>query len=148
VKIDQECFGSESWTEDEFIVCLRTGNCIAMVIEHDDRIVGFMVYELHSDHIALLNFAVDPWCARRGFGRQMMEKLQRKLSALRRNRIIATVRESNLDAHLFFKAMGFRATAIIDQHWDNLDEDAYMFEYEYEFPLLREPKTNARCEGR
>lgn len=148
MEIDNECFGSAAWTEDEFLMCLGKANCIAMVIEHCDRIVGFMVYELMADHIALLNFAVDPWCSRRGLGRQMVQKLQNKLSALRRNRIVATVRESNLDAQLFFKAMGFLATAIIDKHWDEIDEDAYMFEYHYEFPLLREQHDNARCEGR
>lgn len=147
MEIDGECFGSCAWSEDEFLLCLGKANCIAMVIEHQDRIVGFMVYELQADHIALLNFVVDPWCARRGFGRQMVEKIQRKLSALRRNRIVVEVRESNLDAHLFFKATGFMATAIIDQHWDEIDEDAYMFEYHYEFPLLREANDNARCEG-
>ena len=34
------------WSEDDFIRCLRQRNVIGMVAELDDRIVGFMVYEL------------------------------------------------------------------------------------------------------
>ncbi len=40
------------WLEEDFIRCLRQRNCIGMVAEHDDRIVGFMIYELHKNRIA------------------------------------------------------------------------------------------------
>ena len=38
------------WCEDDFIRCLRQRNCIGMVAERDDRVAGFMVYELHKFH--------------------------------------------------------------------------------------------------
>ena len=34
------------WTEDEFINCLRQRDCIGMVAEYAEQVVGFMVYEL------------------------------------------------------------------------------------------------------
>ena len=46
------------WLEDDFIRCLRQRNCIGMVAEHEDRVVGFMIYELHKTRIHVLNFAV------------------------------------------------------------------------------------------
>ena len=36
------------WTEEDFIRCLRQRNCIGMVAEHEDQVVGFMIYELHK----------------------------------------------------------------------------------------------------
>ena len=46
------------WLEEDFIRCLRQRNCIGMVAEHEDRVVGFMIYELHKTRIHVLNFAV------------------------------------------------------------------------------------------
>ena len=34
------------WSGDDFVRCLRQCNCIGMVAEHEDRVVGFMIYEL------------------------------------------------------------------------------------------------------
>ena len=39
------------WLEEDFIRCLRQRNCIGMVAEYDDRVVGFMIYELHKNRI-------------------------------------------------------------------------------------------------
>jgi ribosomal-protein-alanine N-acetyltransferase len=64
-----------SWSEDDFIRCLRQRNCIGMVAERDDRIVGFMIYELHKTRLHVLNFAVANDCRRTGVGRTMVEKL-------------------------------------------------------------------------
>ena len=46
------------WLEEDFIRSLRQRNCIGMIAEHDDRVVGFMIYELHKTRIHVLNFAV------------------------------------------------------------------------------------------
>ena len=46
------------WPEEDFIRCLRGRNFIGMVAEYDDRIVGFMIYELTKKRIEVLNLAV------------------------------------------------------------------------------------------
>ena len=46
------------WSEEDFIRCLRQRNCIGMVAELDDHVVGFMIYELHKNRLHVLNFAV------------------------------------------------------------------------------------------
>lgn len=81
------------WLEDDFIRCLRQRNCIGMVAEHDDRVVGFMIYELNKSRIQVLNFATAPDAQRRGVGTQMVRKLIGKLSAQRRTRILLEVRK-------------------------------------------------------
>src|SRR3990172_4452317 len=92
------------WLEDEFARCLRQRNCIGMVAEHDDRVVGFMIYELNKTRIHVLNFAVAAEYRRRGVGTQMVAKLVGKLSAQRRTRVVLEVRETNLAAQLFFRS--------------------------------------------
>ena len=119
------------WCEEEFIRCLRQRNCIGMVAEHDERVVGFMIYELHKTRLHILNFAVGRTVRRRGVGTQMMAKLIGKLSSQRRTRILLEVRETNLAAQLFFRAKGFRAVSVLRDFYDDTPEDAYLMQYRY-----------------
>ena len=117
------------WFEEEFIRCLRQRNCIGMVAEHAERVVGFMIYELHKTRLHILNFAVAEDVRRRGIGRQMIEKFVSKLSSQRRTRITLEVRETNLPAQVFFRANSFRATSVLHEFYDDSPEDAYLMQY-------------------
>lgn len=117
------------WTEEDFLCCLRQRNCIGMVAEHDHRIVGFMIYELHKSKLHILNFAVAGDARRHGVGNQMVLRLIDKLSQQRREEIALEVRERNLDAQLFFKTQGFRAVSVLRQHYDDTEEDAYILQF-------------------
>jgi ribosomal-protein-alanine N-acetyltransferase len=119
------------WSEDDFIRCLRQRNCIGMVAEHADRVVGFMIYELHKTRLHLLNFAVARDFRRQGVGVQMLSKLIAKLSSQRRTRIVLEVRETNLPAQLFFRNLGFRAVSVLRDFYDDTTEDAYLMQYRY-----------------
>src|SRR6201991_1390443 len=101
------------WFEEEFIRCLRQRNCTGMVAEHGERVVGFMIYELHKTKLHILNFAVHPDWRRNGVGEHMVAKLVGKLSNHRRTRITLEVRETNLDAQLFFRAQDFKAVRVL-----------------------------------
>jgi len=119
------------WLEEDFIRCLKQRNCIGMVAEHDDRVVGFMIYELNKTRIHVLNFAVAGQQRRRGVGTQMIAKLIGKLSVQRRTRITLEVRETNLPAQLFFRSGGFRAVSVLRDFYDDTPEDAYLMQYRY-----------------
>lgn len=117
------------WSEDDFIRCLRQRNCIGMVAEHDERVVGFMIYELHKSRLHILNFAVSESFRRRSVGRQMVEKLLGKLSQQRREQILLEVRETNLSAQVFFREQGFRAISVLHDFYEDTAEDAYLMQY-------------------
>ena len=121
-----------SWFEEDFIRCLRQRNCIGMVAEHAEQVVGFMIYELHKSRLHILNFAVAPSVRRRSVGTQMIEKLIGKLSSQRRTDISLEVRETNLPAQIFFRGNGFRATNVLREYYDDSPEDAYVMQYSYD----------------
>ena len=125
------------WCENDFLRCLRQRNCIGMVAEHDDQVVGFMIYELHKARLHVLNFAVDSRYRRLGVGSQMIEKLVGKLSSQRRNRILLEVRETNLAAQLFFRASGFRAVSVLREFYEDTPEDAYLMQFRYRGDVLQ-----------
>ncbi|HTU92065.1 MAG TPA: ribosomal protein S18-alanine N-acetyltransferase [Gemmataceae bacterium] len=128
LQTEQESF-EYSWTEEDFLRCLRQRNCIGMVAEQGEKVVGFMIYELHKNKLHILNFAVCPGCRRFGVGAQMVAKLISKLSSHRRTRITLEVRETNLGAQLFFRKQGFKALRVLRSFYEDSGEDAYLLQY-------------------
>jgi [ribosomal protein S18]-alanine N-acetyltransferase len=135
------------WLEDDFIRSLRQRNCIGMVAEHDDRVVGFMIYQLSKARIHVLNFAVADDYRRRGVGSQMIAKLIAKLSCQRRSRIALEVRETNLAAQLFFRQNGFRAVSVLHGHYSDTPEDAYTMQYRHRAERQPEGRVIRRLAG-
>jgi ribosomal-protein-alanine N-acetyltransferase len=131
--IEAESFESP-WSEADFIRCLRQRNCIGMVAKQDELVVGYMIYELHKNRLHILNFAVNKRFRRQGVGTAMVDKLIGKLSHERRNRIMLEVRETNLDAQLFFKELGFKAISVLRGFWVDSHEDAYLLQCRHDGP--------------
>src|SRR5207237_8511630 len=118
-----------AWPEHDLLRCLRQRNCIGMVAEHGEKVVGFMIYELHKAKLHILNFAVHPSWRRSGVGGQMVAKLVSKLSSHRRTRITLDVRETNLAAQLFFRSQAFLAVRVLRGYYEDSGEDAFLMQY-------------------
>ncbi len=119
----------QPWTEEEFRSHLKQCNCIGMVAELDETIVGYMAYYLEQGVLRLLNFAVAREHQRQGIGSAMMGKLKAKLLPGRRTKIVGEVRESNLTMQLFLRSQGFIADGVERNPWGT-GEDSYRFEWE------------------
>ncbi len=126
--IEAGCF-DHPWTEEDFLQALRQRNCIGMISEHEERVIGFMIYELHRSRLHLLNFGVSQEFRRIGVGRQMVNKLVAKLSHHRRTRVTSAVREGNLSAQMFFRSQKFLATKVLRGFYGDNGEDAYFMQY-------------------
>jgi ribosomal-protein-alanine N-acetyltransferase len=138
MEIDRRSF-EFSWQEEDFVRLLRQRNCIGMVAERDERVIGFMLYELHKNRLHILNFAVHPDFRRRQVGKQMVEKLIGKLGLGRRNRIMLEVREGNLPAQQFFREQRFRAISLLRDFYEDTTEDAYLMQFLYRGKRVGEP---------
>jgi len=128
--IEDACFQWDAWTEEQFLSCLRQRNCIGMVAELGDPVVGFVIYELHKHSLEILKLAVWPDRWRQGVGAFIADKIVHKLSSHRRTFVTLTVRETDLAAQLFFRAQGFRASGVLRGHFDG--EDGVRMRYELE----------------
>ena len=126
LQIDALCF-VEPWTKEVILTNLRQRNCIGMVIENGEDLLGFVVYELHKNRLNILRFCVHPDHRLRGIGRQMFDKLVVKLHQQRRRALTALVNEQELDAQKFFRALGFRVRAI--ERGTFGENDGYRFEW-------------------
>jgi len=129
--IEHEAF-EFPWSDEDFTRCLRQRNCIGMVAEVADSVVAFMIYELHRSRLHMINFAIARSHRRLGVGTHMMEKLYGTLTPDRRSRVVLEVRETNLPAQLFFRTLGFRATSVLKDFYQDTTEDADLMEYCFE----------------
>ena len=117
------------WTEREFIRCLRHRDCIGMVVEVNEDVVGYMIYEMCKNTIDLLVFAVHPKYRRSGIGGALINRLIGKLVAGKRSSIVCAVRDSNLQAQLFLRNVGFFCTQVEKDYYEECDDDAYVMQY-------------------
>lgn len=131
LEIERLCF-EQRWTEEDFLHVLRQRTCIGMVAEHNHRIVGFMVYDLHKNMISIMNLAVHPDYQNKRVGTQLVKRVKDKLSLSRRREIILEVREKNLPAQVFFRKMRFRAVSVLRNYFEDVGEDAYLMVYKME----------------
>lgn len=126
--IERESF-AYPWTEDELINALRVRNIIGMVAEVKNDVVGYMVYEVTNENLQILSLAVDPAVRCMGVGEQLVAQMKDKLSAQRRSEIFTVVREGNLGAQLFLRAMGFRWTMTVPGCYEISEEDGYVMSF-------------------
>lgn len=101
------------WSEQNFIDLFRDQNNVALVIETDAELLGYVVYRVGKTDLSLLRVVVNPKHRRLGFGTQLIGKLVGKVRAHARwNRVTAQVSERFTDVHLWLKANDFMATRV------------------------------------
>ena len=119
------------WSEEAFLRSLSRRNCIGLVAEAGEELVGYVIYELERVRLHVLNLAIQPEARRSGVGTLLISHLVSKLSPTRRRRIGLEVRETNLAAQLFFRSLGFRATSLLRGFYEDTPEDAYVMQYRH-----------------
>lgn len=123
------------WDAQELHSCLQMDDIRAMVGVNDrSEVIGYIVYELHNDHIRLVNLAVHPAYRNVGVGRQLLNAVIDQLHPNRRSYIRELVRESNLSAQKFYNQCGFIAVGVIPQTFWDTREDAYELVFRYGWP--------------
>lgn len=116
---------------------LEKASVACVVAESDDRILGFLMYDLaRVSKIKVLSLMVDKSCRRMGVGSVMMSLVTSKLNQ-KRNKAELAVSEYNLGAQLFLKDMGFKAVSVLDNAPAPSD-----YKFVYSFSQMAEQGAN------
>ena len=118
------------WTEKDILCTMSHDSVVGMVVEIDDKIVGYMVYDKNEDFIDLMNIAVDPEYRHFEIGTMLVNKLISKVHNKRRE-LVAKVWERNVVAQMFLKKLGFCVVEILREDWDGEygKDDSYIMMY-------------------
>ena len=147
LSVEMDCF-DDPWDEREFREQLRKGNCFGSVATVRCKVVGYLVYELLAGEVVVLSVAVAPEHQRCGIAGDLVRKQFARLTPKYRNRIVANVRESNLEAQLFFKSLRFRAVRVLSNFYDDMGEDAYRMVRMYETIQREQQAAEQRSLGK
>ena len=125
LRIDAESF-AKPWNESMLREWMKRRDVIGMVCEVDGEIVGYVVYQLTKNYVEVISIAVAKAHRRQEIGKYLVQNVVKKMQQAYMPSIRVSVKESNLGAHLFWRAMGLRCTGIIKNKGV---EDAYFFEW-------------------
>lgn len=93
--------------EDYFYQSLQDAQKTNITIEHEGKIVGYVMYVNHPYKVIVTDIATDP--VRSGYGTDLLELIESRIEGTDRTRIEIHTPEENLGTQLFLKARGFRA---------------------------------------
>lgn len=96
------------------------------VITEINKPVGSVMYRLHKKVLNITNLVIHQDYRRRGLATLLLERLA---NCKNWQEMSVFVRDSNLDAHLFFKHSGFEAMNV-EQNYFSDGDDAYHFRKE------------------
>jgi ribosomal-protein-alanine N-acetyltransferase len=117
------------WDSDEICHQLAKKNCIGVVLLKNNSVIGHVFYLLHQREIEIINLVVAAKFQRKGCGKHLISYVKSKLKSLgvgKKDRVTAMVSDRDLSAHLFLKAVGFRAIRV-EPNAMGLDNDGYFF---------------------
>ena len=94
------------WTARNFTDCIEKGY-YSMVLEDNERLVGFSIMAISSEESHLLNIGVNKDFRGSGFGEQILKKMIIAAEVMGSKKIILEVRVSNKIAYRLYEKLGF-----------------------------------------
>jgi ribosomal-protein-alanine N-acetyltransferase len=130
------------WSEAEFLDAMLQRGCIGVVARCRQEVVGFVLYKSSSRSLEIINLAVSASCRRHGIGKQLVDFLKDKLAHGRKDEITTCIADDNLPAQIFFRGQRFLATAVLKDHFEQHEGDAYVMKYRLD--VRPEPQRSNR----
>ena len=115
------------WTARNFSDCIEKGY-YSMVLEDNERLVGFAIMAISSEESHLLNIGVNKDFRGSGFGEQILKKMIIAAEVMGSKKIILEVRVSNKIAYRLYKKLGFHEIGERKKYYRLPEgrEDAYL----------------------
>lgn len=97
-----------TWTPRRVAASVRRRDALVVVARAGERIAGFAIMRYGDDDAHLDLLAVDRDYRQRGFGRRLMEWLEKPALVAGMTAVFLEVRESNRGARAFYERLGYR----------------------------------------
>lgn len=125
LNLDELCH-FPTMTEEELYNCVEgDSTTVTKVMEVENKIVGFHLYEMEPERIQILRLGVGLEYRRMGYGSKFIKEAYRKLT-IKRNELCCIVCEHADDTIKFMKSCGFKAVSVKRNECFD-DSDGYYF---------------------
>jgi len=115
---------NNGWKEQEFIDYVRKKNTSIYICQVSNTIIGFIAFAKEDDFLIINKLVIDPVLRKNGFGSTLLNFVEN----LNFSKIIAYVKENDMESITFFKNRGFKGKLKFD--YFGKDKDAIVFERE------------------
>lgn len=124
LEIESLCF-PVPWSKEAFEMEIEKNKFARyMVLELDNRVIGYGGMWMIIDECHITNIALHPDYRGRGYGNKMVEALINKAFEEGISRMTLEVRKSNLVAQRLYEKYGFISRGIRPKYYQDNDEDA------------------------
>jgi ribosomal-protein-alanine N-acetyltransferase len=113
-----------NWSKDSYLKFAREEGSLALVLEINTQIQGFLVGRLAADQAELLNLAVTAAHRRKGAGTALLAKALEEWRSRGAKSVYLEVRQSNTGAIAFYEKHGFTAAGLRKGYYHDPDEPA------------------------
>jgi ribosomal-protein-alanine N-acetyltransferase len=121
-EIERLSFGSKSYPRSLLLHLLRDGQ--TLIVEYDDRIVGYVSYT-HLGFIArIISIAVHPNYRRMGLGESLLREAIEDMKRLGVRKVLLEVKVDNKAAINLYSKVGFKVNSILKGYYNG--EDGYL----------------------
>ena len=126
--IVEESRAAAIWSKESYQKFTEENGSLALVIETDGGISGFLIGRRVGDQAEVLNLAVRSKHRRRGKGTALIAAALEEFGSRGAKRVYLEVRESNTGAIAFYERHGFDKTGLRKGYYREPDEAAVTME--------------------
>jgi [ribosomal protein S18]-alanine N-acetyltransferase len=124
----REAKEAASWSEESLRDTRLLPGLFAFVSEREGAIIGIVVGRQVLDEAEILNLAVKQSARRQGEGRALVGRVLQEFAERQVSRVFLEVRESNARAIAFYRGLGFKATGVRRDYYQDPPEAAAVME--------------------
>jgi [ribosomal protein S18]-alanine N-acetyltransferase len=117
-----------SWSKESYLKLLKEEGSLALVVETDGEIGGFLVGRRVGDQADVFNLAVKYKRRREGHGTRLLEAALREFAVQGALCVYLEVRQSNTKAIAFYEKHGFAKCSERKGYYRNPDEPAVIMQ--------------------
>ena len=120
------------WTEAQYVQLFAPGNQrLALVLEEDAEVQGFLVANPIGDEWELENVAIAPDARRRGLGTRLLGEFLDQARTAGAQALFLEVRESNRAARALYQKWAFVEAGRRKAYYRDPTEDALVFKFSF-----------------
>lgn len=127
--IEVESF-TAPWSRQSYLEIAPLDSVQFFVVKKDDKVIGYMLYQMWFEEMELHTIAVASDERGRGISTMMIEHLLKDAKSRNTKRIFLQVRPSNEAARGLYKKFGFETVGIRHRYYRDNFEDAFIMKLE------------------